>query len=663
VKSALGSLGSVVEPPGITSVSRPLPDIRELAFLSDQETVAVLDPYGSVLWLCIPRTDSPAICSRLIDPIRGGFIRVSPAEVQVPCDRRYVPGTNVLSSTYQTPTGGTVVIDACLAIGTWPHTTERSATFVRVPRDHRAEHTLVWRVRCWDVPSEVVLDFAPRPNNGAEQVHWEQSDPCMVQAQDGERTLKVIASRPLGITALGGRAMAQTTVRPGETVYVAFTWGSGRRPRTAKDFDRIFGDTVAFWRGELAKAHIPDVPERPFLTRAVLTLLGLIDAPNGGVWAAGTTSLPAIPAARLTGAPVEENRGWDYRYAWLRDSSHVLSALLLVGLDGYVRAFLDWLLTVVEQGPLQIMYTTDGKSDLKEVILKHPDGYQPPGYKGAGPVRIGNGAATQIQNDSWGHVVHTILLAVRDDRSRLDHATWRKVVKLVQTAEQVWMQPDSGIWEGRSENLHRYTSSAIMCAIALRDGAELADLWGESAQAAEWRKLAGQIKEDIHTYGVKNRVLVQLFTDDGSCEALDASVLLGAIFDLFDPGVPEDLDVLRATVRAIEEKLMVDGLVKRYRHDEGASDSFSEGEDAFIVCSFWLVEVYEMIGEHANAEDLLARVLRLASPLQLYAECVDPRTGQQTGNFPLGYSMLGGVWAVMAVARGRSLAASASTSA
>jgi GH15 family glucan-1,4-alpha-glucosidase len=340
--------------------------------------------------------------------------------------------------------------------------------------------------------------------------------------------------------------------------------------------------------------------------------------PTGATIAAATTSLPETPGGE---------RNWDYRYTWMRDSTFTLQALHYLLLDWEADEFMQFVadLEPNEDGALQIMYGIDGRRDLTESIRDELTGYE-----GAHPVRLGNGAFDQSQNDVFGSVLDSILLHSRRSK-RLPERLWPVVKAQAEGAAQVWAEPDQGIWEARGKPRH-YVSSKIMCWVAMDRAAQLAGIRGETRLQTSWAGVAQEIHADILEHGFSERGVLRQHYDT---DALDASNLLAAHFGLL-PGTDERL---HASVLAIADELSEDGFVLRYRTDE-TDDGLSGKEGTFLICSFWLVSALTIVGEMQRARDLMERLLRIASPLGLYAEEYEVTTARHLGNFPQAFSHL-----------------------
>ncbi|MDP8976034.1 MAG: glycoside hydrolase family 15 protein, partial [Actinomycetota bacterium] len=426
----------------------------------------------------------------------------------------------------------------------------------------------------------------------------------------------------------GPRAIARTLIKEGETRFCALSWGNVAMPQTYDDAYRRVVWTAHHWQHWLARGNFPDHPWRSFLERSALTLKGLTYAPSGAVVAAPTTSLPETPGGE---------RNWDYRYSWVRDSTFMLWGLYTLGFDWEANDFFYFIADVCEDDEdLQVMYGVGGERRLDEVVLDHLSGYE-----GARPVRVGNGAYDQDQHDVWGAVLDSVYLHTKS-RDHLPERVWPILVRHVEAALAHWREPDRGIWEVRGEPKH-FTSSKLMCWVAADRGTRLAEMRGDEERVARWRAAAEEIHADICANGLDHR---GVFTQDYATDALDASLLLMPLVRF----LPSDDERIRRTVLAIAEELTVDGLVLRYRVQE-TDDGLSGEEGSFAICSFWLVSALAEIGEMDRARQLCEKLLNHASPLGLYAEEIDPRSGRHLGNFPQAFTHLAQINAVMHIIR------------
>jgi GH15 family glucan-1,4-alpha-glucosidase len=404
------------------------------------------------------------------------------------------------------------------------------------------------------------------------------------------------------------------------------TWTEHEPPYDGEDAYRRLVWTAHHWQHWLARGDFPDHPFRAHLERSALTLKGLTFAPTGALAAAATTSLPETPGGE---------RNWDYRYSWIRDATFALWGLYTLGFDWEANDFFCFIADVAERDQdLQIMYGVGGEPDLTEQVLDHLEGYE-----GARPVRIGNGAHDHRQNDVWGAVLDAVYLHTKS-RDRLDERIWPILKAQVENAVAHWREPDRGIWEVRGEPRH-FTSSKVMCWVALDRGARLARIRAEHELAGRWRAIADEIHADVCAHGVDAR---GVFTQHYDTDALDASVLLIPLMGF----LPGDDPRVRASVLAIADELTVDDMVLRYQPAK-TDDGLAGDEGTFTICSFWLVSALTMIGEHARARWLCQKLLSFAGPLGLYAEEIDPRSGRHLGNFPQAFTHLALINAVFHV--------------
>ncbi|MGC5016447.1 glycoside hydrolase family 15 protein [Streptosporangium sp. DT93] len=618
-------------PAGELPGSSPFPPIADYAFLSDCEVTALVAPSGNVEWLCLPRMDSPSVFAAVMDRGAGGF-RLGPADLRVPAARRYLPGTMILETSWGTPTGWIVVRDLLL-MGPWHHEDELSHTHRRAPTDYDASHVLLRTVRCVSGEVQITLDCEPIFDYGRSPAVWSYGERGYhqgVATAEGESLeLRLTTDMRLGFE--GGRATARTLLKEGDTRFCALSWTAHEPPYTFQEaYDGLVW-TAHHWQHWLARGDFPDHPWRSYLERSALTLKGLTFAPTGALIAAATTSLPETPHG---------DRNWDYRYTWIRDSTFALWGLYTLGFDWEADDFFWFIADVAERDEeLQVMYGIDGESKLDEQILDHLYGYE-----GARPVRVGNAAYLHRQNDVWGAVLDSFYIHTRS-RDRLDERIWPILKRQVESAIRHWREADRGIWEVRGEPRH-FTSSKVMCWVAVDRGARLARLREDPELAARWQVVADEIHADVCENGVSER---GVFRQHYDTDALDASLLLIPLVRFLPP---DDLRV-RATVLAIADELTCDELVLRYETKE-TDDGLTGEEGTFTICSFWLVSALTEIGEHARARRLCERVLSFASALGLYAEEIDPVTGRHLGNFPQAFTHLALINAVIHIIRAES---------
>jgi GH15 family glucan-1,4-alpha-glucosidase len=610
-----GGKRSAQPAPQSAAAPSPFPPIADYAFLSDCHTSALVAPDGSIDWLCVPRFDAPSVFGSLLDRQAGAF-RFAPFGINVPTARVYEPGTNVLATTWKTPTGWVLVRDA-LTMGP-AHGEDRITPHTRPPADDDGDHMLVRTALCLEGNLELELVCEPDFDYGRVPAEWSLpgDDRHTADARGGETTIRLRTDLALGIE--GDRVRARHLLEEGDQAFCALSWAEDLvTPQDVDEANARIAATVRFWRRWLGRARLPDHRWRDPIQRSALTVKGLTYMPTGATVAAATTSLPETPGGE---------RNWDYRYTWIRDTTFTLQALHFLNLDWEADEFMQFVadLEPNEDGGLQIMYGIDGRRDLTESTRDELTG-----YAGASPVRLGNGAFDQRQNDVFGAALDSILLHTRRSQ-RLPRRLWPIVEAQARCATAVWREPDQGIWEARGEPQH-YVSSKLMCWVALDRAAKLAEIRGDRELPATWRATADEIKADILEHGVRDGVLRQHY----DTEALDASTLLAAMFGF----LPHDDERLRLSVEAIADDLTEEGFVLRYRTGE-TDDGLSGKEGSFLICSFWLVSALAIVGDQQRARDLMERLLRVASPLGLYAEEFDTGTGRHLGNFPQAFSHL-----------------------
>jgi GH15 family glucan-1,4-alpha-glucosidase len=594
----------------------PFTPIADYAFLSNCHTGALVAPDGAIDWLCVPGFDAPSVFGSLLDRGAGAF-RFGPFGINHPTQRAYEPGTNVLVTTWKTPTGWIVVRDALTMGATAGDDTITPHT--RPPADDDADHVLVRTVECLEGRVEVELVCEPAFDYGSVEATWSLVDGSRhaADASGAGQAIRLQSDLALGVE--GNRVRARHVLSAGDRAYCSLSWAEHLAGVDDGDeaTERIAA-TVRFWRNWLGRARIPDHRFRDPVQRSALVIKGLTYMPTGATVAALTTSLPETPGGE---------RNWDYRYTWMRDTTFTLQALHWLNLDWEADEFMQFVADVeaTEDGSLQIMYGIDGRRQLPETTRDELSG-----YAGARPVRIGNAAFDQRQNDVFGAVLDSILLHTRRG-GRLPSRLWPIVETQAECATRVWRNPDQGIWEARGKPQH-YVSSKLMCWVALDRAAKLAEIRGNADRAAAWRAVAEEIRSDVLEHGVSEKgVLRQHYETD----SLDASTLLAASFDFLEPSDER----LRNTVLTIADELTEQGFVLRYRTDE-TDDGLSGKEGTFLICSFWLVSALATVGEVQRARDLMERLLRVASPLGLYAEEFDADTGRHLGNFPQAFSHL-----------------------
>ncbi|RNL65044.1 glycoside hydrolase family 15 protein [Nocardioides marmoriginsengisoli] len=586
--------------------------IEDYGIIGDRHTAALIGLDGSVDWLCLPRFDSASCFSRLLgDPDSSRWL-LGPAGEHT-STRRYLDGTNVLETTHTTATGEVQVLDL-MPTGDRRADVVRRITGVRGTVRVRHEFTIRFdygRIRPW----------VHRVDTG---------DGLVIVAVAGPD--KVILAGPRLPDAVGGHHQDEFEVSAGEVLDFSLTWVPSHRdvpPRL--DLDSRIASTLAEQRDWLAAA--PD--QGPFaaaVNRSLLTLYALTDEDTGGIVAAPTTSLPED----FGGV-----RNWDYRYSWLRDAALTVEAMIGDDHPERARPWRDWLLRAIAGDPedLQVMYAVDGSRHLPETELDHLAG-----YAGSRPVRIGNGAVGQRQGDVIGEVL-VALAAARDLGLTETTDSWSLQRTLANGIAESWHLPDNGIWEIRGPQRH-FTHSRVMMWAGLDRMIRGVERHGLRGPVDEWRRVRDEIRSAVLDSGYDADR--GTFTQHDATTEVDASLLLLPLVGFVEAGDPRML----GTLARIEEDLLRDGLLMRYRTGSGV-DGLSGDEHPFLACSFWLAAVYARVGRTAEAEALMTRLVALSNDVGLLSEEYDVTGDRMAGNFPQAFSHLALIQAARVIERSR----------
>jgi GH15 family glucan-1,4-alpha-glucosidase len=571
--------------------------IENYALIGDCEAAALVARDGSIDWLCWPRFDSPACFAALLGSPGNGRWQIAPADPGFRVSRRYREGTLILETEFETAEGAVTLIDFMPPRSAAPD-------LVRIVLGRRGRMVL---------QTDLVLRFG----YGAIVPWVSRLEGGLLRAIAGPDMLVLRTGVPLHGEDL--RTVGAFTLGEAETATFVLSYGPSHQPPPVPvEPFRALAETEAFWRAWSSRCTYQGRWSEA-VSRSLMTLKALTYAPTGGLVAAPTTSLPE----RIGGA-----RNWDYRYCWLRDATLTLLALMNAGYYDEARAWREWLLRAVAGSPaqLQIMYGLAGERHLREWEA----GWLP-GYEGSRPVRIGNAAAAQLQLDVFGEVMDALHQARHGGLSENPEA-WTLQKALAEHLETVWDQPDEGIWEVRGGRKH-FVHSKVMAWVALDRMVKTAAEFGWDGPVARWRALRARIHADVCQQGFNPDV--GAFVQSYGSRSLDASLLLLPLVGF----LPASDARIRATVRAIERDLVVDGFVLRYRTEE-TRDGLPPGEGAFLPCSFWLVDNLMLQGRREEAQALFERLLALRNDVGLLAEEYDPRAQRQLGNFPQAFSHL-----------------------
>jgi alpha,alpha-trehalase len=601
---------TVLPAPVAAPASTPIADY---GLLADCSSAALVDRAGSIDWLCLPRYDSPAIFARILGSDAGHW-SIQPAGAFTSA-RRYLPGTLVIETTFRTETGTVRLVDAMAA--------------AEGQRGHDlgfdAPHEVLRSVVGVEGEVELMMELAPRPEYGLIR-------PLIRLEEDGARTFgagRVAVRSAVPLTVEDATLRASFTIAAGERRGFSLRWAApdsaaAPQPTPADRVADRIDDTAEAWRSWEAEHDVYDGEHRELVRLSARVLKGLTYRPTGAIVAAPTTSLPET---------VGGERNWDYRFSWIRDSSLTIEALYIGACPDEAEEFVSFMTSAAggraTEGSLQIMYGIGGEHDLSERELRHLEG-----WRGSRPVRVGNGAWNQVQLDVYGELLNALHL-YRARLGDLHPEIQAFVADLADTAARRWMERDSGIWEMRGEPLH-HLSSKVLCWTALDRAVQLAPQLGEHAKPDEWAAARDEIRAAILERGWSEKR--QAFAQSFDSDELDAAVLLMPIYGFLPATDPR----MRSTIEAVARDLTEDGLVLRYRVQEGENaDGLTGEEGTFVVCSFWLVSALAKAGEVERAEQLYAQLAGYANDLGLLAEEIDTVTGEQLGNFPQAYSHIG----------------------
>ncbi len=592
--------------------------IGDYALLSDCRTAALVSRGGSVDWLCFPRFDGPSVFCRLLDPTGGEFSIRPAGEFQA--RRSYIDRTMVLETTFDTPAGTAVLVDA-LAIG-------------RKERGHqigqRSPGLLLRQLTCTAGEIEIDVVYAPRPGYGA--IH-----PALERVGGGVATEfadgSALLSADVDFTIDNGAATARVHLSAGQRVGLALGLHDPSRPAPqlwlADDIAECLDDTIKGWRSWSALHQNYEGPWRHLVHHSGRVLQALTFQPTGAIVAAATTSLPEA---------VGGERNWDYRYTWVRDASLTMAALWVAACPDEASQFFGFLAGAAaaqldQSGDLQIMFGVGGERDLTERELPHLAG-----WRGSRPVRVGNGAWRQRQLDVYGEVLGAAS-RLADQLGGLDPAARKFLAAAADTAAARWREPDQGIWEVRGAPRH-FLYSKLMCWFALDQAIDIADHIGAADRIASWSATRDEIRTAILEDGWNERA--GAFTQVFGSEDLDACSLMLAITGF----LPADDTRMTATINAIASRLTDEhGMVYRYLDRDGLPGS----EGTFLMCTFWLAHAQALAGDVDAATATFNRAISSINDVGLLAEEVDPATGEMIGNFPQAFSHIGLVNAAWAI--------------
>ena len=584
--------------------------IDDYGLIGDMHGSALVSSDGSIDWCCIPRFDSPALFSRILDSSKGGFYKLAPTRVNS-TSRRYLPNTNVLETSFTTSTGSGILIDFMPVNG--------QVVMPRTPMLDTDSQRVVRILQCTKGRLDFEMDCYPKFDYGTIVPHASLSSLHAGMAHGGSEAISVYCSSPLTVVNDGfrSRGVIFEDEKLYSTVSNQVSFNNQTEPLTPDQLELELADTTSFWEEWSAQCTFMG-EHREAVVRSALTLKALTYAPSGGLVAAPTTSLPEV---------IGGERNWDYRYTWIRDATFAIYALSIIGFTDEARAFKEWLewTTSGRARDLQVMYGLGGDRRLTETAIPELEGYM-----NSQPVRIGNGAYSQFQLDIYGEIMDSAHI-FRKFGGEMDADYWEYLRRVVNFVTDHWREPDEGIWETRGGRQH-FVFSKVMCWVALDRAIRAATELGLPGDVECWRKVRDEILSEIMAKGYSQER--GAFVQSYGSEILDAANLMLPLVGF----IPATDPMMRSTIRATQKELTNEqGFVYRYtNYDDGLVGS----EGSFIICTFWLADNLIHLGQLAEARDLLGSVIACANDLGLLSEEYDAANGVMLGNFPQAFSHL-----------------------
>ena len=605
------------------------PPIDDYGLISDMHSCALVSKTGSIDWCCLPRFDSASIFGRILDWEKGGFFEITTRDTRS-VKRRYIPGTNVLETTFETDTGVATLTDF-MPVGQTAHQAEQEGptdqqTVHRGDQEDRPDQQLVRILECTSGSVSFTVKCYPRFEYGSIVPHAYLSSSHTGFANGGAEAISFWCSNPLHQEDDGYWSEGELTAGQKLWAAIRYEWRFTHHyiatthveDRNEAELSKLLAETIQFWQ-EWSSICTYSGKYHDAVLRSALTLKALTYAPSGGLVAAATTSLPEV---------IGGSRNWDYRFTWIRDASFALYGLFILGYTAEARAFKGWLewASAGRARDLQLMYGLGGEKRLSEVELP---GLM--GYRRSRPVRIGNAAYSQFQLDVYGEIMDSAHL-YRRYVGEFDTGYWEYLRRVVSFVIDHWREPDEGIWESRVGRQH-FVFSKVWCWVALDRAIKAARALKLPGDIDLWRRIRTEIREDILTNGfdTDRGAFVQAY---GS-KALDAANLMLPLVGFIKADDPRML----STIRAVESELTSpQGFVYRYKTFD---DGLGGVEGIFAICTFWLVDDLILLGEIDRARQLFEKILSFTNDLGLLSEEIDPESGQMLGNFPQAFSHLG----------------------
>lgn len=586
--------------------------ISDYSLIGDLLTCALVSKKGAIDWYCLPHINSPSMFAGILDAEKGGNFTIKPAR-KFTSGQTYLNNTNILQTKFHTVNGNIIITDFM--------------PVKHVSRPYENTFPTIFRkVTCTRGQVELDIEYSPRFDYARAETTLEATENGILAKSATEFAL---LKSPVPLSIENGTAKGKYKIKAKNTLWFILQYNDDR-DLTDTHCENTLNTTTAFWNSWVNDSDVYQIetglfksPWKEAIIRSGLVLKLLIQDMTGSICAAATTSLPEH---------IGGDRNWDYRFNWIRDASFTVRALYKLGYVNEARKNLEWFMRIctetTDPKDIQIMYGLGGEMDLNEQELPHLEG-----YKQSKPVRIGNGAAKQKQLDIYGELVNVFYETSRFGMDISDRE-WHLLSKLVDYVCEHWNEPDAGIWEVRGEYQH-FVHSKLMCWVAVNRGLKIADKQGKDCPRQKWLEVSEKIKAEILEKGFDKDLnsFVQAFDS----KTLDATSLLIPIMKLLpftDPRV-------QGTLNAILQKLTTkEGLVYRYKAEE-TNDGLECEEGAFLLCSFWLIDVLAYSGKIDEAKNMLLKIIKYASPTGLLPEEIDPKTGDALGNYPQAYSHIG----------------------
>jgi GH15 family glucan-1,4-alpha-glucosidase len=589
----------------VNDVARDYKSLEDYGLIGNLETCALIGRDGSIDWCCLPHLESPSVFAAILDVEKGGHFRLKPRD-HSDGKQAYVRRTNVLQTTFETPSGTVTLTD-----------------FMPVKDEAHSLHRAILRkATCQQGRVELEIEFKPR-------FDYARAVPVLEPTNDGAiarwQKESLFLQSPFPLELGEGEARGIFTMGEGETGWFIVRYGD-EVPIGPEECESLLDRTVQYWSEWAHHCQTGRCvfrgPWHHHVVRSGLVLKLLTHPESGAIAAAPTTSLPEV---------IGGVRNWDYRFAWVRDASFTVKALYNAGHIEEAMHYFQWIRDLThthaedtDRFEMQIMYGLHGESDLEEWELDHLSG-----YRNSAPVRIGNAAVNQKQLDVYGELVNAFYETRRMGEG-VSPEDWHYICTVADHVCQIWNTTDFGIWEVRGGPRH-FTYSKLMCWVALDHSIKMAEERGFEAPLEKWKKTSEEIRQAILDRGFSQKL--NSFVQSYDSETLDATSLLIPVMGFLPPDDPR----VQGTIEATLEHLTTNGMVYRYLGDDGLPGQ----EGTFVLCTFWLVDALILSGQVERAEELFLNVLKYTSPLGLLAEEIDPVSGHQLGNYPQAFSHIG----------------------